>query len=132
WISIAAPAQLPAHPAILFAGGFIAICAMILPGISGSFLLLLMGLYPAFLRAINEFYVVALASFMWVCICGLLGFSGFLSWLLDTYHNATLAMLIGFLVGSLNVTWPWKQILKTVIDRHGEVIPLVQRNILPH
>lgn len=132
WISIAAPAQLPAHPAILFAGGFIAICAMILPGISGSFLLLLMGLYPAFLRAINEFDVVALASFMGGCICGLLVFSRFLSWLLDTYHKTTLAMLIGFLIGSLNVTWPWKQVLKTVVDRHGEVIPLVQRNILPH
>ena len=132
WISIATPAQLPAHPAILFAGGFIAICAMILPGISGSFLLLLMGLYPAFLRIINEVDVIALASFMGGCICGLLAFSRFLSWLLDNYHKITLATLIGFLVGSLNVTWPWKQIVQTVTDRHGEVIPLVQRNILPH
>ncbi len=131
WISIAAPAQLPAHPAILFAGGFIAICAMILPGISGSFLLLLMGLYPAFLRAINEVDVIALASFLAGCVSGLLVFSRFLSWLLDNYHRTTLATLIGFLIGSLSVTWPWKQIVQTVTDRHGEVIPLVQRNILP-
>lgn len=132
WVSIAAPAQLPAHPAILFGGGFIAICAMILPGISGSFLLLLMGLYPAFLRAINEFDVVALASFMGGCVCGLLVFSRFLSWLLDNYHRTTMATLIGFLVGSLNVTWPWKHTLQAVTDRHGDVIPLVQRNVLPY
>lgn len=130
-ISIAKPAQLPDSPIMLFTGGFIAICAMILPGISGSFLLLLMGLYPAFLAALTDFNLVALASFGAGCICGLLLFSRFLSWLLDTYHKVTFATLIGFLIGSLNVTWPWKQTLITATDRHGEVIPLVQKNVLP-
>lgn len=130
-VSQAAPAQLPGDWWMLFIGGFIAICAMILPGISGSFLLLLMGLYPVFLAAINDMDPVALASFGGGCICGLLAFSRFLSWLLDSYHKTTLAVLIGFLVGSLNVTWPWKHTLVTTTDRHGEVIPLVQENVMP-
>lgn len=130
-LSIATPAQLPGTWWILFCGGFVAICAMILPGVSGSFLLLLVGLYPEFLRAINTMDLVALGSFGLGCVAGLLVFSRFLSWLLDYYHKVTLAALIGFLVGSLNVIWPWKQTLVTTIDRHGEVIPLVQQNVLP-
>lgn len=130
-ISLASPAQLPGYWWMLFLGGFIAICAMILPGISGSFLLLLMGLYPVFLRAISDLDLVALASFGAGCICGLLSFSRVLAWLLDHYRKATMAVLIGFLVGSLNVTWPWKQTLVTTVDRHGEAIPLVQKNVLP-
>lgn len=130
-VSIATPAQLPGYSWVLFFGGFIAICAMILPGISGSFLLLLMGLYPVFLGAINNFNVVALASFGLGCICGLLVFSRFLAWLLDNYHKTTMAVLVGFLVGSLHVIWPWKLVLQTMVDRHGETIPLVQQAVLP-
>lgn len=130
-ISIMAPAQLPGYWWMMFIGGFIAICAMILPGISGSFLLLLMGLYPAFLEAISRLDLVALGSFGCGCIIGLLVFSRFLSWLMDRYHQITFAALIGFLIGSLNVVWPWKETLVTAINRHGEVIPLMQRNILP-
>ena len=130
-VSMLAPAQLPGAWWMLFIGGFIAICAMILPGISGSFLLLLMGLYPVFLQALSDLDIVALASFGAGCVCGLLSFSRLLAWLLDHYHKVTLAVLIGFLVGSMNVTWPWKQVLTTTVDRHGEVIPLVQKNVLP-
>lgn len=130
-LSVATPAQLPGTWWILFFGGFVAICAMILPGVSGSFLLLLVGLYPEFLRAINTMDLLALGSFGLGCVCGLLVFSRFLSWLLDSYHKLTLAALVGFLVGSLNVIWPWKETLVTTIDRHGEVIPLVQQNVLP-
>lgn len=130
-ISEASPTQLPGEWWILFLGGFVAICAMILPGISGSFILLLVGLYPVVLTAITELDIVALASLGVGCICGLLVFSRFLSWLLDRYHQLTLATLIGFLVGSLNVTWPWKETLETTVDRHGKVIPLVQQNVWP-
>lgn len=130
-VSLASPAQLPGDWWMLFIGGFIAICAMILPGISGSFLLLLMGLYPVFLRALSDLDIAALASFGAGCLCGLLSFSRLLAWLLDNYHKATLAVLIGFLVGSLNVTWPWKQTLLTTVDRHGETIPLTQKNVAP-
>ncbi|MFL0805591.1 MAG: DUF368 domain-containing protein [Agarilytica sp.] len=130
-VSIAKPSQLPGDWWILFGGGFIAICAMILPGISGSFILLLLGLYSVFLEAVNNLDVLAIASFGAGCVAGLLVFSQFLSWLLDTYFKSTIAMLVGFLVGSLNVTWPWKYTVEAVLNRHGEEIPLVQENVLP-
>lgn len=130
-VSILAPAQLPGHWWILFLGGFVAICAMILPGISGSFILLLVGLYPVFLNAIHTLDIVALASFGTGCIFGLILFSRFISWLLKNYHAVTLATLIGFLVGSLNVTWPWKQALVTTVDSHGKTVVLQQANLNP-
>jgi len=130
-VSVASPAQLPGAWWILFLGGFVAICAMILPGISGSFILLLVGLYPVFLQAITDLDLIALASFGLGCVAGLLVFSRFLSWLLHNFHQTTLATLIGFLIGSLNVTWPWKQTLESAVNRHGEHIPLVQKNISP-
>ncbi|EWH08671.1 membrane protein [Catenovulum agarivorans DS-2] len=130
-ISIASPAQLPDDNWVLFLGGFVAICAMILPGISGSFILLLVGLYPVFLNAINTVDIAALASFGSGCVAGLLVFSRFLSWLLSRFHDITIAMLIGFLIGSLNVTWPWKEVVTTYTNRHGEEVPLLQQNVLP-
>jgi putative membrane protein len=130
-VSILAPAQLPGHWWVLFLGGFVAICAMILPGISGSFILLLVGLYPVFLNAIHTLNIVALASFGTGCIFGLILFSRFISWLLASYHAVTLATLIGFLVGSLNVTWPWKQALATTVDSHGKTVVLQQANLNP-
>lgn len=130
-ISLHSPAQVPDHWWVLFLGGFVAICAMILPGISGSFILLLVGLYPIFLNAINTLDIVALASFGVGCICGLVVFSRFLSWLLHHYHSVTLATLIGFLVGSLYVTWPWKEVLQTTVDRHGETVVLQQASVWP-
>ena len=130
-VTLVKPAQLPGDLWIIFLGGFIAICAMILPGISGSFILLLLGLYPVFLQAIESLDLVALATITAGCACGLMVFSRFLSWLMDKYLNVTLALLTGFLVGSLKVTWPWKLVLETTTDRHGEAIPLVQTNVFP-
>lgn len=130
-ISLSAPAQLPGYWWVLFLGGFVAICAMILPGVSGSFILLLVGLYPVMLDAVNNWDFIALASFITGCICGLVVFSRFLSWLLSSYHATTLATLIGFLVGSLYVTWPWKEVLKTTLNRHGETVVLQQASVSP-
>ncbi|MGQ9426746.1 DUF368 domain-containing protein [Gilvimarinus sp. F26214L] len=130
-ITMANPAQLPDSPWVLFLGGSIAICAMILPGISGSFILLLLGLYPVFLQAISTFDLVPLASFGAGCVVGLLAFSHVLSWLLHRFHGPTLAALTGFLVGSLQMIWPWKQTVTSYQNRHGEWEPLVQRNLLP-
>ena len=130
-IAVADPIQLNGKPWVLFLGGFIAICAMILPGISGSFILLLLGLYPIFLEAIHSFNLIALASFGAGCVCGLMVFSHFLSWLLSRFHQATLSVLIGFLVGSLYVTWPWKQVVSTRMNSHGELVPFLQQNVLP-
>jgi putative membrane protein len=130
-ISYMAPSQLPAHGWILFLGGFVAICAMILPGISGSFILLLVGLYPVFLQAIHHFEIAKLLWFGAGCITGLVVFSRFLLWLLNSYHSQTLAVLIGFLIGSLSVTWPWKQALLTTVDSHGRTVVLQQENLNP-
>ena len=130
-ISEAKPATLPGEWWMALLAGSIAICAMILPGISGSFILLLMGMYSVFLKAIQEFDLVLLLSFGAGCAGGLLAFSHVLSWLLRRFHNITLSFLTGFLVGSLNIIWPWKHTLASTLDRHGEEIPLVQENLLP-
>lgn len=117
---------------IVFMGGFIAICAMILPGISGSFILLLLGLYTVVLKMIETLDFLNLGILALGCISGLLVFSRFLSWLLTNWYKNTLAVMLGFLLGSLYVTWPWKQVLETFVDRHGETVPLLQQNVLPH
>ncbi len=130
-ISYMAPAQLPGHGWILFLGGFVAICAMILPGISGSFILLLVGLYPVFLQAIHHLEIGKLLWFGAGCVTGLIVFSRFLLWLLNSYHSQTLAVLIGFLIGSLSVTWPWKHALLTTQDSHGRTVALQQENLNP-
>jgi putative membrane protein len=130
-ISIAKPVQLPNEWWMAFIAGAIAICAMILPGISGSFILLLMGLYTFILRSLIEANFVIIFCFVAGCAVGLLAFSHVLSWLLREYHNATMALLTGFLLGSLKIVWPWKQTVETLVNRHGEVVPVRQENLLP-
>ncbi len=101
------------HSLYIFGAGVLAICAMILPGISGSFVLLLLGMYPVILEAVVEPRLGVLAIFAAGNVVGLLSFSRLLSWLLRRYHNATLATLTGFLTGSLAVVWPWRQVLQS-------------------
>ncbi|MCC2617984.1 DUF368 domain-containing protein [Aestuariibacter halophilus] len=130
-ITTLTPGQLVATPLTVFVAGMIAVCAMILPGISGSFMLLLMGMYTAMLSAIKEFQIVTLAIFASGCVIGLLSFSHLLSWMFDRFKNMTLALMCGFLLGSLNKVWPWKHTLETMLNRHGEQVPVVQENVFP-
>lgn len=130
-ITLSGATQLPTGYGYIFFAGMLAICAMILPGISGSFILLLLGLYPTIISAITEFNIPLLTIFAAGCACGLLSFSRVLSWCLHRYRQPTLALLTGFLIGSLNALWPWKQAIETTINRHGEEIPLIQENLLP-
>ncbi len=116
----------------IFISGAIAICAMILPGISGSFILLLLGKYEFIIGAISEFKLGIIAVFLAGAGIGIISFSNFLSWLLRRYHNQTIALLAGFMVGSLNKVWPWKNTISQFTDRHGELKPLLQDNVLPH
>lgn len=125
------PASVPAQPLMVFLSGCIAICAMILPGISGSFILVLLGMYGHILGAVKDFNLVLLASFAAGCGCGLLGFAHVLSWLFRRFHELTLALLTGFLLGSLNLVWPWKQTLSYYQNSAGEPVPLTQQNVLP-
>lgn len=100
---------IPSLP-IIFAAGFIAISAMLLPGVSGSFLLLLMGLYATTIDAVKGFDLAYLVTFACGAALGFLVFSRLIKWLLDRYYRQTLLFLIGLLVGSLYVVWPWKLI----------------------
>ncbi|MDU0353853.1 DUF368 domain-containing protein [Paraglaciecola aquimarina] len=131
YITTISPTTIESTPFIVFISGMIAICAMILPGISGSFLLLLLGMYAPMLSAVKDFQVVTLGIFALGCVTGLLSFSHVLSWMFKHYKTLTLALLGGFMLGSLNKVWPWKHTIESVIDRHGKEIPLVQDNVLP-
>jgi len=115
----------------IFISGSIAICAMILPGISGSFILVLLGMYKFILSAVGDLNIPVLLVFIAGAAVGIIAFSNLLSWLLKKFHNLTIAVLSGFMVGSLNKIWPWKQVTETFVDRHGEVRPLAEKNILP-
>lgn len=131
YVTIATPAQTPEDYWFLFLSGAVAICAMILPGISGSFLLVLMAKYEFILNAVKEFQLDVIAVFGTGCVVGLLAFSRVLNWTLRNYYSVTIALLTGFMVGSLNKVWPWKQTLQTYADHDGKVKPLVQQNVLP-
>lgn len=130
-ISAASPTSVEATPLIVFLAGSVAICAMILPGISGSFILLLMGLYEPILGALKSFDLVIMALFGAGAVIGLMSFSRFLTWLLAGWKEATFAVLTGFMVGSLVKVWPWKETLTTRINSKGETVPVNQMNVLP-
>ena len=110
--------------------GATASCAMILPGISGSFILLLLGKYAFALHAVNERVILDLLFLGSGALVGIVMFANLLSWLLKKYHDITIAVLVGFMIGSLNKIWPWKETLKTILVE-GEVKPLVEKNVLP-
>lgn len=114
---------------VVLSGG-LASCAMILPGISGSFILLLLGKYEFALQAVNERAILDLILLGSGALIGLILFSNLLSWLLRKYHDITISLLVGFMIGSLNKIWPWKEIMET-IDVDGELKPLIEKNILP-
>jgi putative membrane protein len=116
----------------IFFAGMLAICAMILPGISGSFILLLLGLYSSVLGAVKNLELMVISVFALGCISGLLCFSNILTWLFKHYRDLTMALLTGFLVGSLNKVWPWKEVLTTRINSKGLEVADSQRNILPN
>ena len=115
----------------IFLSGLIAICAMILPGISGSFILLLLGSYQVVLGAVKNMDVTIIAVFGAGAVTGLISFSKLLSYLFKRFHDLIIAILTGFLVGSLNKVWPWKSISEFRINSHGEKVPFIQENILP-
>ncbi len=131
WITTITPAETSTSSWFIFLSGSIAICAMILPGISGSFILVLLGKYQYILSAVTEFKISVIAIFAAGAVVGLISFSNLLSWLLKKFRFQTIALLAGFMGGSLNKIWPWKETLESFTDRHGELQPLIQRNILP-
>lgn len=116
---------------IVAVAGAIAISAMILPGVSGSFLLLTMGLYGTIMQAIRGFDMTVIAIFAAGCAVGLALFSRLLSWLLRRHHGATMQLLLGFIIGSLPVLWPWRELVSYQLGPNGQMIPLAHRYLMP-
>jgi len=131
WLVGLVPVQTPDAWWFYIFSGAIAICAMILPGISGSFVLVLLGKYQDVISAVNERDFVTLALVALGALVGLVSFAQVLSWLFRRYHDLTVAALTGLMIGSMRRVWPWKEVLETMVDRRGEVVPLVERNLLP-
>jgi putative membrane protein len=148
-ITIISPAHGPDALWYLFLSGMLAFISMILPGISGSFILLLLGAYQLVLGKVNGLLdgialgdstlltasIIALTVFVLGGITGLLSFSRILKWMFEKYEELTLALLTGFLIGSLNKVWPWKQTLSVWYKQAGteneQAFPLIQKNVLP-
>jgi putative membrane protein len=130
-ITVLTPTSTPNDLWFIFLCGAIAICAMILPGISGAFILLLLGKYQYVATAVKELDIVVIIVFIAGCVTGLLSFVRFLTWILKNYHNATVALLAGFMVGSLNKVWPWREVVEYTTNSKGEQIPAFDRSILP-
>lgn len=141
WVTIATPAQGSESLLYVFICGAIAISALMLPGLSGSFMLLLMGMYPFILHetlkeGILENHdpsaLVVMGVFVLGCLLGLLTFSRMLSWLFDHYKNVTLSILTGFMIGSLNKVWPWQKVLSTRINSKGAEQVVFSESIGPN
>jgi putative membrane protein len=146
FITIAEPTESPEGYFYIFLSGVLGIIAMILPGVSGAFILLLMGSYEIVMSTINDFRsgllslnwellwpaVTKLITFCFGALVGLKLFSKILTWMFAKYKNLTLAILTGFMIGSLNKIWPWKEVISTRINSHGEMVPFVERSILPN
>lgn len=114
----------------LFLSGALAICAMILPGISGAFILVLLGSYKTVLDAVHERNLMLLATVALGAVFGLLSFARLLKWMFHSYKNLTLALLTGFILGSLNKIWPWKTVLESRV--YGDkIISVREVNVLP-
>jgi len=132
YITVATPSETPSNLLFIFLCGAIAICAMILPGISGSFILVLLGKYFFIMDAVKNLHLVVLLFFAAGACIGITTFSRILSYALKKIRNITLAVLTGFMLGSLNKVWPWKETIETYTDSHGVVKPLVETNIFPN
>jgi len=145
FITLAEPFASPDSSIYLLFCGFIAIIAMILPGVSGAFILLILGAYQTAIDTINnliegvttgniDLFKDAFFKFCLLAIGALIGlkvFSKALNWMFKHQKNLTLAILTGFMIGSLNKIWPWKEILKTRINSKGEEVTLLDKSIFP-
>lgn len=124
---------MPLEPSLpMFLGaGMLAICAMILPGISGSFILVILGMYAPVLDAVRALDLAILAVFSVGCLAGLLTVARLITWAFSRFHDLVLALLIGFMVGALNKVWPWKETLTWRTNSSGEKVPLNEASVSP-
>ena len=132
FITIATPASTTDAWWFVFISGAIAISAMILPGVSGAFILLILGKYKYVTGALHDFNYQVILIFSAGCLTGLMSFVRVVSWILDKYYRVAIAVLSGFMIGSLNKVWPWKEVLTYRIDVEGNQIPAFDQSILPN
>jgi putative membrane protein len=125
------PVSTPDAPWFVFLCGAVAICAMILPGISGAFILVILGKYQYVLEAVNDRDILTLAVVATGACLGLISFARILSWLFKKHHDVTIALLSGLMLGSLRKVWPWKKTILGLTDGSGHSVPVGQTNFLP-
>lgn len=131
WVSTLSGGQVSPSGMVFFGAGALAICAMILPGISGSFILVIIGMYAPVLEAIDNRDVLVLLLFSGGCLVGLLSIARVITWAFRRYHDPVLALLTGFMIGALNKVWPWKETLSWRTNSAGEPVPLTETSISP-
>lgn len=149
YVTVITPSQGSESLLMVFLAGVIAISALILPGISGSFILLIMGMYTfivtdtvkAFLKTFATDKLITIIVLAAGCLVGLMTISRILSWTFKHYKNTTLAILTGFIIGSLNKIWPWREPVEWLRDHAGKIILdeaglpkkiLLENNVLPN
>jgi putative membrane protein len=130
-LTLISPSQLPEGFFFIFLAGAMAICGLILPGISGSFILLIIGKYQYLINSLISLNVTLILAFIAGCVIGLLIFSRILRWMLHNYRSASIALLCGLMLGSLNKVWPWREVLEYVTNSKGEQVPAFDKSILP-
>ncbi len=131
YITIATPATTPEHMWFVFLSGAIAFCALVLPGISGAFILVLLGKYEFMLHAVRDLKADVILVFATGGAMGVILFSNVIAWLFKNHPNATLALLSGFMIGSLNKLWPWKEVLEWHTGSQGDAVPLLEKSVSP-
>lgn len=131
WVMTLSGGELSPSALAFFGSGALAICAMILPGISGSFILVIIGMYAPVLAAIKSADLGVLALFMAGCLVGLLSIARLITWAFHHFHDMVLALLTGFMIGALNKVWPWKEVLSWRTNSAGEQVPLNETSIGP-
>ncbi len=131
FITILSPMETPDAYWFVFICGALAICSMIFPGISGAFILILLGKYQYMITSLQEFNILVILIFAAGGMIGLLSFARLITWVLDHYHHITVAVLAGFMLGSLNKVWPWRQGLEFVTTRKGEQVAVFDKSVLP-
>ncbi|GAA4270840.1 DUF368 domain-containing protein [Aquimarina gracilis] len=146
FITIAEPLASPDSNWYLLFCGFIAIIAMILPGVSGAFILLILGAYQTFIDILNQLreglvnmnFELLSQAFLKICIIGIGAITGLklfskaLNWMFKNHKNMTLAILTGFMIGSLNKLWPWKEVMSWRTNSEGLQVPFIEKSILPN
>lgn len=131
WVTTLPAGQVDPSGLVFLGAGALAICAMILPGISGSFILVIIGMYAPVLDAIRNLEAGFLMLFASGCLIGLLSVARLITWAFHRFHDPVLALLTGFMIGALNKVWPWKETLSWRTNSSGELVPLNEVSVTP-